>query len=299
MYDELQKLKNNEFSNKKCLNKNNDLNYYQLSIIFLIISIMIIFTIYKIHYIILINKIYTIDGRSNIINNLNSKEYDIKKYMNQYNKEIIEKYINIKSYSKNLEDLILNTFFYDINNGFYIDIGEFESNDNSATKYFYLKGWNGINVKPLNDEYKYLIEERPNDINLNYYIVEKIHKKYYFQHYNNTNITFHKISDILNEYIPKNKEIHFCKIDMKEDIRKILLGYNFEKHSPKIFCIEANDTGLYNYQSFEYILNKNNYTFAYKYDTSRYYIDNQLYSLKEKVKLLDIIVQTYKNKYYL
>ena len=116
MYDELQKLKNNEFSNKKCLNKkclnkNNDLNYYQLSIIFLIISIMIIFTIYKIHYIILINKIYTIEGRSNIINNLNSKEYDIKKYMNQYNKEIIEKYINIKSYSKNLEDLILNTFF--------------------------------------------------------------------------------------------------------------------------------------------------------------------------------------------
>ena len=124
MYDELQKLKNNEFSNKKCLNKNNDLNYYQLSIIFLIISIMIIFTIYKIHYIILINKIYTIEARSNIINDPKSKEYDIKKYMNQYNKEIIEKYISIKSYSKNLEDLILNTFFYDINNGFYIDIGK-------------------------------------------------------------------------------------------------------------------------------------------------------------------------------
>lgn len=210
------------------------------------------------------------------------------------------------SYSNHLEDLILNCFFYDINNGFYIDLGIFGPNKTSTTKYFYLKGWNGINIKPIGEEYKELEQIRERDINYNYYLGGKNHNKFFFQSecfecLNDANISFNKIVDIFNANIPKNKEIHFLKIDLVKDTRKILLGYDFENFRPKIFCITSynntNNTGLINipdYESYEYILNKNDYSFIYQYENIRYYADDKIDNLKERVKTINEIITLYK-----
>ena len=211
---------------------------------------------------------------------------------NNHTIKITEDLLIPTSYSEHLEDLILNIFFYDINKGFYIDIGNFSPNKTSVTKYFYLKGWNGINIKPFNEQYKDLINRRPKDINIYYNIDGKYANKYTFHDFNKNAISFHTISDILHEYIPKNKEIHFCKMDLKNDIRKILLGYDFDNFAPKIFCIENNNT----YQSFDYILYKNNYSFIYEYELNRYYINNQFVDLKERVDYIDELINIYKNK---
>ena len=50
------------------------------------------------------------------------------------------------------------------------------------------------------------------------------------------------------------------------------------------------------YESFEYILNKNDYSFIYQYDNVRYYIDNKGNNLRERINLLDGIIKVYKNK---
>ena len=81
-------------------------------------------------------------------------------------KSLVDEIPNFKSYSQFFEDLILFCAFYDIENGFYIDIGANDPNDLSVTKAFYLRGWNGINIEPLPDKYDRLIKERPRDINL-------------------------------------------------------------------------------------------------------------------------------------
>ena len=301
--DELQNLKNN-YSKKYPENKKYELNYYQIAIIILIIIIMIIFIIYKIGYIYLFNKnnipekIETNFSNNYIIeNNFSNDNYINKNEENQNNNYVkidnnIEDLLISRSFSKNLEDLILNVFFNDIKNGFYIDIGDFIPNEMSVTKYFYLKGWNGINIKPFNEQFKKLTNKRPKDINIYYNISGKYSKKYTFHDFNKKYISFYTISDILHEYIPKKKDIHFCKIDLKDDTRKILLGYDFDNYGPKLFCIENNNT----YQSFDYILYKNNYSFIYQYELNSYYINNQYKDLKERVDYIDEIIKTYKNK---
>ena len=83
---------------------------------------------------------------------------------------------------------------------------------------------------------------------------------------------------------------------MKDDVRKILLGYDFENYRPKIFCIENSKNKTITFDSFEYILNKNGYSFVYQYEIDRYYLDNKEIKLKEKAEFIDEIIQAYKNK---
>ena len=270
---------------------------------------MVIFFSYKIGYFIYTTKDIIKNRISKLNYNFskeNSESINITNYITQEtnitninkNNTLLKKedLLIPASYSKNFEDLILNIFFNNITHGFYIDIGNFAPKKMSTTKYFYLKGWNGINIKPLNDQYKELLDLRPKDININYYIGGKMKTKYFFQEFNETNITYNKISDIFNEYIPKNKHIHFCKIDLKDDVRKILLGYDFENYRPKIFCIENSNNKTITFDSFEYILNKNGYSFVYQYEIDRYYLDNKEIKLKEKAEFIDEIIQAYKNK---
>ena len=297
---EILELKKQYFSRNK-FKKKIELNLNQKSLIFLILIFMLTFLLYKILYFILI----IIENKNSKPpkQNINMENIPLNQKTNQEinNKDKngnITKYINEDiiipiSYSKNLEDLILNSLFYNIKNGFYIDIGNFGENKTSATKFFYLKGWSGMNIKPLNDEYNELINKRPKDININYYKGGKMKTKFFFQGYNDTNHTYHKISDIFEDYLPKKKVIHFCKIDMKKDVRKILLGYDFENYRPKIFCIETNN-GTFTYEIFEYILNKNDYSFIYQYEMDRYYLDNKIINLKERVGYIDGIIQAFK-----
>ena len=84
--------------------------------------------------------------------------------------EIFSKFI---SYSQHLEDLVLYSIFYDVKNGFYIDVGAHDPNIISVTKAFYLLGWYGINIEPLPEKYKALKNSRKRDINLNLGIGEK------------------------------------------------------------------------------------------------------------------------------
>ncbi len=76
------------------------------------------------------------------------------------------KYLN-KSYSQEGEDLILNQLFPNIYNGFYVDIGATIKFRFSNTQLFYNQGWNGINIEPNPDYFKFFKKYRKNDINLN------------------------------------------------------------------------------------------------------------------------------------
>ena len=277
------------------------LNNTQKIIIFLITLFFLFFICYKVEFSIYIakenikipnfSKYFSVINSENLTNNFNLQENIINKTQISYETLLIQ-----NSYSIYLEDLILNSFFYNENKGFYIDLGEFGPEKTSTTKYFYLKGWNGMNIKPLNYQYKELIKSRPNDININYYMENNILKKFIFNGLNNINNTFIKLSDVFNEFIPKNMKIHFCKINMKENVRQILLGIDFKKYSPVIFSIKSNTVGYYNYESYEYILIKNDYIFIYQYEDVRYYLKNNYGYLNQIIPFLDEIIKVFKDK---
>ena len=71
------------------------------------------------------------------------------------------------SYAQNREDIIINSFFPDIKEGFYVDIGANDPDDDSVTKIFYQKGWKGLNVEPSPKLYSKLVKNRTRDINVN------------------------------------------------------------------------------------------------------------------------------------
>ena len=92
------------------------------------------------------------------------------------------------------------------------------------------------------------------------------------------------MSIITKLYVPKKKEIEFCKIDVEGSEKNVLLGYDFVNYRPKVFCIEATKPGTFipTYNEWEYILIKNNYSFAFEYEVNRFYIDNNIKNLKER-----------------
>lgn len=227
---------------------------------------------------------------------------------NSYNKIIKEKLFlkkinNFISYSQCYEDLIIFSIFFDIKKGFYIDIGANDPNHISVTKAFYLRGWNGINIEPLPDMYNNLVKYRKKDINLQIGVGKKegeqilylrgtgsTLKKQYSKGIKKTiYINIYTMKYICNKYIPKDKIIHFCKIDIEGGEKNALLGYDFKNYRPKLFCIESTYPGTYipNHKEWEDILLKNDFSFAYQYKINRYYIDNRIKGLKERFILAD------------
>ena len=62
--------------------------------------------------------------------------------------------------------MILYCALKDVDKGFYIDVGANDPTKDSVTKFFYDRGWHGINIEPLSDKCALLAEKRPRDINL-------------------------------------------------------------------------------------------------------------------------------------
>ena len=211
---------------------------------------------------------------------------------------LIEQILNFKTYSQFYEDLILFYVFHNVKNGFYIDIGANDPNIISVTKSFYLRGWNGINIEPLPDKYNSLLSFRPKDINLKIGVGKNkgnatlylsgtgsTMKKKYSQNKNKTlHIIIDTMENVCKEFVEKDKEIHFCKIDVEGEEKNVLLGYDFEKCRPKVFLIESTlpGTGIPCHDEWESLLLKNNYSFIYQYKINRFYIDNKIRNLDKK-----------------
>ncbi len=76
-------------------------------------------------------------------------------------------------YSQNREDIILDSFFPDVEEGFYVDVGAYDPDHDSVTKLFYLKGWHGINIEPQEKRHQLFVKKRKRDTNLNIGISSK------------------------------------------------------------------------------------------------------------------------------
>ena len=243
------------------------------------------------------NLIRTLSNNVSKTINKNIKIINEKKQYNILRKNPLK--LKFISYSEYYEDLILYGLFYDISNGFYIDIGANSPDKGSVTKIFYELGWSGINIEPLDIMYNELILKRPRDLNLavcigdkkgitNLYIygglttTDERYKK--ANHKINRKMSVLPMSTITKLYVPKNKEIEFCKIDVEGKEKQVLLGYDFVNYRPKVFCIESTKpcTLIPSFNEWENILIKNNYSFAYEYKVNRFYIDNNVKDINKR-----------------
>ena len=68
-------------------------------------------------------------------------------------------------------------------------------------------------------------------------VCPQLFKKKYAKRKENINISMHKMSNICKKYVPKEKEVDFCKIDVEGNEREVLLGYDFTNYKPKVIYL--------------------------------------------------------------
>ena len=267
------------------MNKNTDINLCPKIILLLLILSFDIYSYKKTHFSKWPNTLY--------------KTYIINKGLT-----------NFLSYSEYYEDLILYLLLFDIEKGFYIDVGAYDPIQVSVTKFFYLKGWRGINIEPLPGKIELFQKERPNDINLQLAVGEKkgnvtfyikgqlssVDEQYCQNYANKTIIEMDTLSNICETYVPKGTQIDFCKIDVEGSEKSVLLGTNFINYRPKVFCIESviPIELTPNYELWEDILIKNNYSFIYSEGVNRFYVDNQIPELIKRDKFIRKYIKNFR-----
>lgn len=218
---------------------------------------------------------------------------------------------NFKTYSQFYEDLILLCIFYDVEKGFYIDIGANDPDRISVTKAFYLRGWNGINIEPLPDKYNALLQKRPRDINLQVGVGKNkgnmtlylsgvgssIYKNFIKKPSKSINIKIDTMANICKDYVKRKLKIQFCKIDVEGSEKNVLLGFDFKNYRPQVFLIESTLPGtmIPSYSSWEYILINNNYSFVYQYSINRFYVDNSNKIIAKKFYKIDKYIKLFKS----
>lgn len=165
------------------------------------------------------------------------------------------------SYAQNGEDIVLARALSDVDQGFYIDIGAFDPVNDSVTKLFYDKGWNGINIEPVPDYYKKFVIERERDINLNIAVSNKSGLSEFFfingtglstfnelfaQRHKSAGHTIERIEvpiltgNCLLSRFP-DQPIHFLKVDAEGSEKDIFDSIDFKKHRPWIILSEATE----------------------------------------------------------
>jgi FkbM family methyltransferase len=209
--------------------------------------------------------------------------------------ETLKHYRNKITYAQNREDLLLEAFFVDKKDGFYVDVGAYDPDVDSVTKLFYTKGWTGINVEPQPDQYARFVKRRSKDVNINAAIGAKkgtlplrVYKSGGLstlsddvkkQYLNTPDLTTGEWKDItvkvvpLTEIFQKNKvqTIDFMKVDVEGFEMSVLESNDWEHYRPTVLCIEAgfsaSDTRSY--------LKKKGYLQVFNDGLNDYYTDKR------------------------
>lgn len=170
-----------------------------------------------------------------------------------------------KAYSQDGEDMILKAFFdkEQIDKGFYVDVGAHHPFRHSNTKYFYSKGWRGINIDATPGSMKKFRKFRKRDINLELAISDNKNTLIFYMFNEPALNTFDKnisinrdglnnyriiekkeiitntLFNVLQKHLPKNQEIDFLSIDVEGFDYNVLLSNNWKKYKPRYILIEG------------------------------------------------------------
>jgi len=208
------------------------------------------------------------------------------------------------SYAQNGEDIILSRVFGQRESGFYIDIGASHPSRLSVTKFFYDRGWNGINIEPIKKNYALFVEERPRDINLNIAISNFSGRKVFYEIESYPELsTFSEdqaaklklegysvasypvevetCDRVFDEYVKVG--VDFLKIDVEGHELEVIKSIDFKKYRPLILVVEATlpDSEFPGWEHIDLVTNHDkwekyllsaDYIFAYFDGLNRFYL---------------------------
>ncbi len=200
------------------------------------------------------------------------------------------------SYGQNGEDVVLGRTFWDVEQGFYIDIGAWDPTEESVTKVFYDRGWTGINVEPQPSRLAALVEARPNDQNLGIAVSDssgprRLHVPDF------TALATLEPENVFDESNPQyggaetfevealtlaqlidthaqGREIHFLKVDVEGHEAAVIRGGDFKRHRPIVIVVEATrpTTQTPMWAEWEWMITSSGYDFQLFDGLNRFYL---------------------------
>ncbi|QBR70068.1 FkbM family methyltransferase [Beijerinckiaceae bacterium] len=202
------------------------------------------------------------------------------------------------SFTPNFEDVLLERCFRNVPVGFYVDIGAHHPTNASITRWFYDRGWSGINVEP-GDGIEALRADRPRDINLEAAVADFEGQTTFYVHSGNTGtstlsqsvptIVAEKAGEIqavtvevttlpaiLDRYA-QEKHIHFLKIDAEGAEDAIVRTADWSRHRPEVVVIESTEpyTNIRRKEPWQDVLKENHYKFAYFDGVNDFWISSE------------------------
>ncbi len=214
----------------------------------------------------------------------------------------------LRSYSQCGEDILLWRALKDVSEGFYIDIGAYDPNEDSVTRIFYDAGWSGINIEPNPAMLARFVKERPRDINIGVAVshsdaeielnvveesglttlvgdIAEMHRR--------DGLVVEKIpvrtrplADIWDEYVPNGQQVHFLKIDVEGAEDAVIRGGDWVRHRPWLLVVEAvkpNST-IECHHDWDPLLKEAGYVFVNFDGLNRYYADGKRTELTEPLR---------------
>lgn len=178
-----------------------------------------------------------------------------------FNYRVINKYFR-GSYSQKSEDLAIYKYFNSKAKGFYIDVGASHPERFNNTKFFYDRGWKGINVEPSPTRITLFKNQRKRDTNLNIGIGSKKGKFNFYEFEPASLSTFsekeanilqkvgyplkrkiqvpmYRLETIMKKYV--KSEIDFMTVDTEGLDMEVLKSNDWKKFRPRVLCVETID----------------------------------------------------------
>jgi FkbM family methyltransferase len=199
------------------------------------------------------------------------------------------------SYAQNREDVILARVFTDPT-GFYVDVGASDPVMHSVTKWFYDRGWTGVNIEPHTPTFERLASDRPRDANLNIAVSDAGGTFDFFEipHTEGLHTLEPAVADkvrreghaVLQGTVPcrtladvcawfvGDRAIDFMKIDAEGHERAVLAGMDFSRWTPRVLVVEATEpcSTVPSHAEWEPIVLEAGYRFAFFDGLNRYYV---------------------------
>ena len=200
------------------------------------------------------------------------------------------------SWAQNGEDVVLaRALRPDLHPGFYIDVGAGHPETDSVTRAFSLRGWTGINIEPLPEEFALITAARPDDINLNIAIGTVAGTARLFagppesrglstmnhefaDHYLNKGQAFEPIdvevrtlADVVAEHA--RQTVDFLKVDAEGLELDVLASADWATFRPRIVVVEATlpESTVPSHEEWEHLLLDAGYVFTLFDGLNRFY----------------------------
>ena len=164
------------------------------------------------------------------------------------------------SYAQNFEDVLLRRLFPERRDGYYIDVGAASPVCHSVTKYFYDRGWRGINVEPIPSSFDELRRHRPRDVNLNIGLSDRVGRLTFYEAPNSNcwsarremlsemygtpdaeivarDVAVSTLAALCAAHV--DVEIDFLKIDVEDHESQVIAGADWDRWRPRAVVVEG------------------------------------------------------------